>query len=366
MSTTDVQNAIDAAQKFYRSRVRNSWVFDALYSRNLADILRPAQVGWAPRGWTTTTTALLRDGHSEQSLLAAGISRHHDDGTLVDVLHDRMTFTIRDWEGNIAGFTGRAAPDAPDSVPKWLNTPATDRFRKKQLLYGAEDLKPGTWPVFVEGTLDRWAIIKATKDSPIPLTPLAPCGTSLTAEHLQHVRAITDKPFVLAFDGDDAGQKATLKAWEDLIRGSYPRESHRAIVLPDGADPADLVAGRRSSTLVDALNHPVPLVERAATIRASHASLDPEHTVQRIMAAQHSIDGDIQAVPLTKIVDWMKHLSTTYGIDMQTVHLAVVDAISPEPSAGPAQPVQPTRPAVNRPAALHRTATQPSRPGITR
>lgn len=370
MSTANVQNALDAAQRLYRNKVRHSWVFDTLYTRNLADILKPAQVGWAPGGWTTTTDALANAGYSHKTLISAGISRRTDDGQVVDVLHNRMTFPIRDVDGQIAGFTGRAAPDATDSVPKWLNTPATERFHKRELLYGLEDLKPGSWPVFVEGTLDRWAIIKATKDTAMPLTPLAPCGTSLTPEHLELVRAVTDRPFVLSLDGDGPGQTATVKTWETLIRDTYPGELHRAIILPAGADPADLVGSHHTAQLVDALRHPQLLASRVAGIRAEQAALDPEHTIQRLSAAQHTIRGDVAAVPPTELVGWMKQVAHAYDLDFQTVHLATVDAISPEPDPADTWRTQRapalTQPATTKPPALQRTAATPGRAGLGR
>lgn len=336
MDSTQVQAALDAAHKFYRGFVRRSWVFDTLFERNLGDVLKPAEVGWAPRGWTSTTLALTEQGFSEDVLQAAGVSRRNADGELVDVLHDRMTFPIRDENGLIAGFTGRAAPDAADSVPKYLNTPATDRFRKSELLYGlgesVADLRGdngrATWPVFVEGTLDRWAMLKAIKDTGLPLTPLAPCGTALTAAHLEAVRRYTDKPFVFAFDGDAAGQKAILRAWDELIKPSYGGQPHRAIQLPVGADPADLVQSRRTADLVAALRNPAPLENQIATIRHSQGRPN-DGSIADFMRAAATVRADVAAVPVTNITGWIGHLATTHDLPATEVSGLVLESVSP-------------------------------------
>lgn len=336
VDATQVQAALDAAHRYYRSMVRRSWVFDTLFSRNLADVLKPAEVGWAPRGWTSTTLALTKQGFDERVLLAAGISRTNSDGTVVDVLHDRMTFPIRDEEGHIAGFTGRAGPDADDRTPKYLNTPATERFRKSALLYGlgesvAElrgDNGRGTWPVFVEGTLDRWAMLKAIKDTGLPLTPLAPCGTALTAEHLAAVRRHTTKPFVFAFDGDSAGQQAILRAWDELVKPGFGGQPHRAIELPPGTDPADMVSGHRGADLVAALRSPVPLENRIASIRRDQLHV-PDNPVADVAAVAATITADVDAIPVTNITGWIGHLSNTWGLPAAEVNGLVLESVSP-------------------------------------
>lgn len=329
-TTPEIQAAIDDAQRFYRSRVRTSWVFETLFSRNLADIIKPAEVGYAPAGWTTTTNHLLKAGHAEDTLAAAGISRRSSRGGLIDLMRDRMMFPIRDSHG-IAGFTGRAAAEAGDDIPKYLNSPATERYDKTSALYGLDDksaqqLRDGAWPIIVEGPLDRWAILKVA-EAALPLVPLATCGTALTGQHLDALRAITHRPITLCFDGDPAGQAALMRAW-DLLKEQMPRSPHRAITLPAGADPAQLVETRQRAQLLSAINHPEPLEQRAATIRASHHQSD--HPLAVIAAARTTIEADVHAIPLTHVTPWIVHVANTHRLPVSEVNNMLLDSVSPE------------------------------------
>lgn len=326
-TTPDLTNALHAAQAFYRASVRRSWVFQALFDRNLADQLRPAEIGFAPPGWSTTTRALREEGFSDATLLAAGISREGKHG-LIDVMRDRMIFPIRDSAAQLLGFVGRARPGADPSVPKYLNSPTTNRYRKHEVLYGAESLSLGdaVWPVIVEGPLDRLAMLKVAQAAQLPLAPLATCGTSLTPDHLRGVRKLNPHPFVIAFDADQSGKSATLRAW-DILKAEFPREPHRAIELPDGTDPADLVGNRRRSELLRALSAPKPLENQVATLaRGNHALND----VQAVAQLTERVRTDADAVPVAAIAGWICHLGRLYDLPVKDVNEIVLEHVAPQ------------------------------------
>ncbi len=119
-------------------------------------------VGYAPAGWTHLRDHLRHLGFTDQTLLDTGLVSITRDGRVIDRFRDRLTFGIRDLQGGLLGFTARAAPQVPDTVPKYLNTPRTLLYDKSRSLFGLGEQTPhlrhGATPVLVEGPLDAIAI----------------------------------------------------------------------------------------------------------------------------------------------------------------------------------------------------------------
>ena len=95
--------ALQDAASFYRAEVGRSWVPDYLNRSNLYAQLRPAQIGYAPGGWTTTTGYLTRKGHAPATLEAAGLARATAQGRLVDHFRDRLMVPLTDASGVLVG-----------------------------------------------------------------------------------------------------------------------------------------------------------------------------------------------------------------------------------------------------------------------
>ncbi len=200
-------------------------------------------VGYAPAGWTQLVDQ-LRASHraSDHELVDAGLAKWSRRGTLIDLMRDRVVFGIHDQAGDLVGFTGRAAPGADPTSPKWLNTPATPIFTKGELLYGYAEhrdlLAAGATPVRVEGVLDAIAITHASGGRAVGLAPL---GTALTAAQADTLKAAAHGgPLLHATDNDPAGLKAAARDYTLLtVRGLDLRQ----LVLTDGQhsfnDPAD-------------------------------------------------------------------------------------------------------------------------------
>jgi len=152
------------AVAFFHARLQHSWVPDYLAQRSLqAAQQEPWVAGYAPDSWTALTDHLRSRDWDDQVLVAAGLSRTARTGHLIDHFRDRLVLPIRDAAGDVIAFIGRARPDAPDRVPKYLNSPATTLYDKAQTLYGlpeaARDLAAGAVPVLSRDprTRSRWA-----------------------------------------------------------------------------------------------------------------------------------------------------------------------------------------------------------------
>ncbi|WP_051321288.1 DNA primase [Chrysiogenes arsenatis] len=178
---------------------------------------------------------------TRETLLKAFAARHDDlarlgliaqkdeDQSWYDRFRQRLMFPICDGQGNIAGFGGRDLSGR--SPAKYMNSPESILFKKKELLYGYHIARPSIRSrrraILVEGYFD---VIRAHQYG--FTETVAVMGTALGEEHLHLLGAKTD--LYLVFDGDDAGTKAALRTVSLLGKCLNPL---RAVFLPAGDDP---------------------------------------------------------------------------------------------------------------------------------
>lgn len=165
-------------------------------------------LGWAPDAWEGLLSHLRRAGYSVADAVEAGVAVERDRGGY-DRLRGRVTFPIRDPDGRVVGFGGRAVAD--DATPKYLNTPETAVYHKGRLLYGADRARAawsqGRAPIIVEGYMDVVAMHRAGLTEAV-----GALGTALTVEHVRYLRRFTNQ-VVCAYDRDAAGQEAMRRAF---------------------------------------------------------------------------------------------------------------------------------------------------------
>ncbi|CAO5169096.1 DNA primase [Frankia sp. AiPs1] len=248
-------------------------------------------VGYAPTGWDTLTRHLLARRFTGEELVLGGLSKPGSRGGLIDRFHHRLMWPIRDLAGDVVGFGGRlldadgaANSGKVNAGPKYLNTPETPLFRKASLLYGAElarrDIARRYQVVVVEGYTDVMACHMAGVT-----TAVATCGTAFGGEHVGVVRRLlmdSDErrgEVIFTFDGDAAGQKAALKAFEHEER--FATQTFVA-VEPDGLDPCELWMRGGDAAVRELVARRVPLVEFA--IRGVLGRYDLNSTEGRLAA----------------------------------------------------------------------------------
>jgi len=238
------------AQGIYRAAWGSADALEArryMASRGLADsVLEAFGVGWAPESGQALVGAARRDGRDLESLVDTGLVRRTEGGRAYDFFRGRVLIPIRDRLGRPVGFGGRilkAPPEGAPPAPKYVNTPATPLFHKGRLIFGldlaASEVRRSGRLLIVEGYTDVMTAHQAGWPDAV-----AVLGTSTTEEHGALIRRTGARQVVLAFDGDEAGRKATTRALAGLL--ALPLEL-RVAVLPEGRDPGDLLtdeAGR--------------------------------------------------------------------------------------------------------------------------
>jgi len=163
-------------------------------------------IGAAPDSWGLLLEAMTKKGYSLQELIEAGLVRSgKKEGGAYDMFRNRIMFPVIDARGNVIGFSGRILGDGE---PKYLNSPDTLVFNKSRNLFAlnfAKKTKAGML-ILVEGNIDVVALHQRGFDCAV-----ASLGTSLTAEQARLMSRYTDRA-VVAYDADEAGRRATLRA----------------------------------------------------------------------------------------------------------------------------------------------------------
>lgn len=126
-----------------------------------------------------------------------------------DIFRGRLMFPIMNPKGQVVGFGGRRITDNSAS-PKYINSPETEVFHKAECLYGVDKLNSKKPVYIVEGYMD--ALTMQTHG----INAVAVLGTAVGKKHAQLLRSLGVKEIVLSLDGDEAGQKNTLKAIKAL------------------------------------------------------------------------------------------------------------------------------------------------------
>jgi len=201
---------------FIKSLHSNSGVKAKEYikSRGITeDVERAFRLGYAPDSWDSLCNAALKKGYSNDELVLVGLAVKNNEGTSVyDRFRNRLIFPVWDLSGNVIAFGGRALGD---DTPKYLNSPATPLYVKSKVLYPIFHTKraiqkKGT-AVLCEGYMDAITL------SQFRFTyVVASCGTALTSEQARLLKRFTEK-VVVAYDGDSAGQDATIKSISVLV-----------------------------------------------------------------------------------------------------------------------------------------------------
>ncbi|WP_416482278.1 DNA primase [Streptomyces sp. CL12] len=229
-------------------------------------------VGYSPQGWDHLTRYLRGKGFSDKELILSGLSQEGRRGP-IDRFRGRLMWPIRDIGGEVVGFGARKLYES-DNGPKYLNTPETAIYKKSQVLYGIDlakkEIAKSSRAVVVEGYTDVMACHLAGVK-----TAIATCGTAFGGEHIKILRRLLmdngSARVIFTFDGDAAGQKAALRAFEDDQK--FAAETYIAIA-PDGMDPCELRLAKGDEAVADLAEPRTPLFEFALRQVVSRYDLD--------------------------------------------------------------------------------------------
>jgi DNA primase len=195
-------------------------------------------LGYAPDEWDALLTAAQEEQIDTGVLEKAGLIIERNDGSgYYDRYRGRIIFPIFSHIGKVLAFAGRILdPEGDRDQPKYINSPETDVYHKKKVLYGLHQAKRSIRQtnevLLVEGYTDVISLSQAGIENVV-----ASSGTALTEEQVKTLHRYA-KRVLLLYDADEAGGRATMRGMDRVLEqgmGAY------AVELPEGDDPDDYV-----------------------------------------------------------------------------------------------------------------------------
>jgi len=289
-------------------------------------------VGFAPPGWDGLLKHLRGRGFNDAELTTSGLMSAGDRGPY-DRFRGRLVWPIRDITGATVGFGARKLLE-DDQGPKYLNTPQTPLYNKSAVLYGIDlakrEIAKRRQVVVVEGYTD----VMAMHLSGVP-TAVATCGTAFGSDHIKVVRRllVDDDAFsgevVFTFDGDAAGQKAALRAFEEDQR--FVAQTYVA-VEPSGMDPCDLRLAKGPDAVQALVQGREPLFEFA--IRSTLGRFDLDQAEGRVQGLRAAVPVVAQIRDSSLRPEYARRLAGWLGMDVEEVRAAVAAHARRGPQSG--------------------------------
>lgn len=291
----DLYQVMNLAALFYETQLREhdsrEYAIEQLRSRDLVPIaaggsdakvqeaLDAFRIGYAPHGWDELAKYLRAQGVAAMDAERAGLLLPRSSGTgHYDRFRHRLMFAVTDTHGRVVAFSGRAlaalpgTPEGTDKPAKYINSPETPIYTKGNELFGVfqgrHAIRQAGVALVVEGNFDVVALHARGF-----VNTVAPLGTAFTPEQAKLLKRFTQH-VTLLFDGDAAGQKATVASREPLRAAGLMA---KVAVLPAGQDPDSLLRERGvealKALLASARGLRETLVERALDETFSQADV---------------------------------------------------------------------------------------------
>jgi DNA primase len=252
---------MELAASFYEKNLRLPIGENGLnyfYKRGLdEELLKKFRLGYAPAN-NGLKAHLLSKGVNEHDMADLGLIAlpADNDRASHDFFRDRVMIPIRDKRGRVIAFGGRIMGDGQ---PKYLNSPETPLFNKRQMLYNINFARDKGFEtrnfIICEGYMDVIALDKYGFGY-----AAAPMGTALTEEQITEAWKICPEP-ILCFDGDGAGIKAALRSVDralPILKAGY---SLKFMFLPDNMDPDEFLQAKGRDEFLKLMEQTTPLMQ---------------------------------------------------------------------------------------------------------
>lgn len=224
------------AARFYFSNLTKSKNpgYEYLRKRGLDDkIIKKFGLGYSLDSWNSLMNYLLSIGYKNEDLIECGLFGYKNETKKIyDKFRNRVMFPIFDYRGNVIGFGGRVLDD---SLPKYLNSPDTLIFNKRQNLYGLNFARKeinDRSVILVEGYMDLISLYQYGINNVV-----ATLGTALTDGQGSLIKRYADTA-IISYDSDEAGIKATLRAIDILKKLDI---NVRVLNLKECKDPDEFI-----------------------------------------------------------------------------------------------------------------------------
>ena len=236
------------------------------------------KLGFAPDGWDNLLTTLTRRGISADQLEKVGlVKRRTDNSGYYDRFRARVMIPINDVVGRTVAFGGRILV-ADENSPKYLNSPESELFSKRNLLFGLDKahlpISTAGFAIVVEGYMDAISLVAAGIKNVV-----ATLGTAFTPEHAKLLLRYARK-IVFCYDSDEAGQRATMRALPIVQEAGA---QVYIVKVPEGKDPDEFIRKHGKAAFDELVANAEHLIDYRLNYVLSHVDYS-------------SLEGKIQAL----------------------------------------------------------------------
>lgn len=276
-----------------------------------AETIEKFKLGYAPDEWENLLSKLTRQGISPQQLEAAGLTAKRKTGSgYYDRFRGRVMIPITDIFGHVVGFGGRIITAEDENSPKYLNTPETVLFNKRNLLFGLDKsnraINAAGAAIVVEGYMDAISLFSAGIKNVV-----ATLGTAFTTKHVKLILRYARK-IIFCYDSDEAGERATIRALP-IVQAAGAEVF--IVKVPDGKDPDEFVRKHGKKAFEELISGAETLIDyrmKYILTRADLSTIEGKiRALKEILPVIMGIEGN------SAYNEYKKRITTALSLDEQ-------------------------------------------------
>lgn len=316
-----LENINRTAARFYFDQLRqNAQAREYFIKRGITEAtINRFGLGYAPDSWNALYWHLQKQGYSEADIRSSGLMSGLDRGKCYDRFRNRLIFPVFDYRGRVTGFGARVLDD---TKPKYLNSPETLLFRKGTNLYGLNFFlkkmkKEDDTMLVVEGYMDCIALHQAGIHQAV-----AALGTALTPVQARLMKRYVQK-VITSFDADTAGQAATIRGLEILVKEGFEVQ---ILVVPDGKDPDDFIRLHGREAFLELMDQALSLTEFQILKAREGLDLKKEEDLVRFFK---NLEPVLEHLSNIEQEIWVGRLSEETGVSREAILSLVKTGTAP-------------------------------------
>ena len=230
-----------AAKEYFASQIsknpKGKKINDYILNRGIsAEVIKEFEIGFAPEGWTNLFDYFTNSNKKEFINDEVGLFKKSEKNKVYDGFRNRIIFPIKSKKGHVIGFGGRVIDE---EMPKYLNSPENEVFKKGKELYGLHEVLKNNRSlkkvIVVEGYTDVLSLF--SNDIKYAVATL---GIATSKNHLEKLFSHVDE-VIFCFDGDEAGMKAAESAMKIALPIIRDGKILKFLFLPNNEDPSSLL-----------------------------------------------------------------------------------------------------------------------------
>lgn len=300
----------ELSNKFYKNNINTKLGIEAkeyLNKRSInEDIIKEFEIGLSLKD-NKLLTKLLINKYSEEELIKSGLVNKNSNG-LNDTFYNRIMFPLYDLYGNVVAFSGRIYNTTDTS--KYINSKESEIFKKGELLYNyhraKDEARTLNQIIITEGFMDVIRLYSVGIKNVI-----ATMGTAVTKNHALLIKRMT-REVILMFDGDAAGEKATISCSNELNKiGVIPK----IVRLENNLDPDEYILKYGKDAIINKINNPINIMDFKLSILKKEKDLTKNEDMalytNQMLDEISKIDDDV----LKELT--LKKLSKETGLDIE-------------------------------------------------